>query len=93
MSPMQFLERLGPSAKGAVQTGVDIRGFAERHNMTYLKVYRQITGQHLPTLPVMVAFYVESGGKVGLSDWITLAMKHKLIRKPKKRSAKNARSE
>lgn len=75
MHPNEYLESL-PAPKpngGRGRPATPLTAFADRHGFRAQLVGRQIAGKVMPTLPVMAAFFNESGGRVTVSDWSEIA--------------------
>ena len=86
MSPIEFLEQqypAQPGGRGIVGT-YDLRSYAAFRRRSYIDLWRRITGERLPMFPMILEFYEDSGGRVGIEDWKRLADEHGLLKRKKR---------
>lgn len=65
MAPDVWIKRAGYTLAGEAAGSL-----AQRWGIAMTSIYRPLKERTLPSGEMMVRFFVESGGKVGLADWL-----------------------
>src|ERR1019366_513678 len=77
MSPKEWLQERGR-----------IKSFVEKYGFNRIAIHRQTTGRVMPQLNLMEAFWEDSRGRIGLSDWIEVAQSSGLLSKKRRKDAR-----